>query len=253
MLNSPNKNLKVSVLTVVYNCQDTLSRTIESVLNQTYSNIEYIIVDGSSTDNTVQIAKSYLDKFEQAEGKTLTIISEKDNGMYDALNKGARLATGVLVGQINADDFYELNAVEKMVELFDKENYDIAWADLNILRGKKKLVKKAKLKGMWVTSKFCHPTMFSKRQVLLEFPYACRQMDDDFDYATRVYKSGKKICVLNQVIANYRLGGMSTKRSLKNMRKRIKMKYRTYRRYGFSRFYWFNCFFVELAKFVLGK
>ena len=87
---------------------------------------------------------------------------------------------------------------------------------------------------------------------MLEFPYACRQLDDDFDYATRVYKSGKKISVLNQVIANYSLGGISTKPSFKNMRARIKMKYATYRRYGFSKLYWFNCFFVEFAKFILG-
>lgn len=250
---SKDKNTKVSIITVVYNSQDTLSKTIESVLNQTYSNVEYIIIDGCSTDNTLSVANSYLSKFENTEGKTLTVISEKDNGMYDALNKGAKLCTGELVGQINADDYYELDAIEKMVELYQKENYDIAWANLNILRGDKKLVKRAKLKGLWVTSKFCHPTMFSKREILLEFPYACRQMDDDFDFATRVYKAGKKICVLDDVIANYSLGGMSTKRSIKNMRARIKMKYGTYRRHGFSRFYWFNCVFVELAKYILGK
>ncbi len=253
MKNLQDKKIKVSILTVVYNCADTLSRTIESVFNQTYPEIEYIIIDGCSSDNTVEIAKSYQEKFDQAGGKTLTIISEKDNGMYDALNKGAKLAMGEIVGQINADDYYELDAVEKMVELFERENYDIAWANLNILRGEKKLIKKAKLKGIWVTSKFCHPSMFSKREILLEFPYACRQMDDDFDFATRVYKAGKKVCVLNEVIANYSLGGMSTKRSFKNMRKRIKMKYDTYRRHGFSRFYWFNCVFVEVAKFILGK
>ncbi|MBR1983525.1 MAG: glycosyltransferase [Clostridia bacterium] len=253
MENLNNKQLKVSILTVVYNCQDTISMAIESVLKQTYPNVEYIVIDGCSTDNTLEIVKSYQEKFDQAEGKTLTVVSEKDNGMYDALNKGAKMCSGEIVGQINADDYYEQDAVCKMVELYNKENYDIAWANLNILRGEKKLVKKAKLKGLWVTSKFCHPTMFSKRQILLEFPYACRQMDDDFDYATRVYKAGKKICVLDEVIANYSLGGMSTKRSLKNMRKRIKMKYGTYRRHGFSRFYWFNCFFVELAKFILGK
>lgn len=253
MENLQEREIKVSIITVVYNCADTLSRTIESVLNQTYSNVEYIILDGKSTDSTLEIAKSYQEKFDSAEGKTLTIISEKDNGMYDALNKGANIATGEIVGQINADDYYELNAVEKMVELYKNEDYDIAWANLNILRGEKKLIKRAKLGGLWTTSKFCHPSMFSKREILLAFPYACHQMDDDFDYATRVYKADKKICVLDEVIANYSLGGMSTKRSFKNMLKRIKMKYGTYRRHGFSRFYWFNCLFVELAKFILGK
>lgn len=247
------RKIKVSILTVVCNCEKTIARTIESVLNQTYSDIEYIILDGKSTDKTVEIAKSYISLFEKTEGKTLTVISEKDNGMYDALNKGSRLATGEIVGQINADDYYEPFAVEKMVELYQKENYDCAWANINILKGNKKIIKKAKIGGLWVTSKFCHPSMFTKREVLLEFPYACRQMDDDFDFATRVYRAGKKISTLDCVIANYSLGGMSTKRSFKNMKTRIKMKYGTYRRHGFSRFYWFYCVFIELVKFILGE
>lgn len=248
-----NQTVKVSIITVVYNCEKTISRTIESVLNQTYAEIEYVILDGMSTDNTLDIARSYISRFAETEGKTLTVYSEKDNGMYEALNKGAQIVNGELVGQINADDFYESDAVEKMVGLYKKESYDCAWANINILRGDKKIVKKAELKGLWVTSKFCHPAMFSTRETLLEFPYACRQLDDDFDYVTRVYKAGKKLCVLDQVVANYSLGGMSTKRSFKNMRERIKMKYGTYRRHGFSRLYWFNCVIVEFAKFVLGR
>lgn len=248
-----NQTVKVSIITVVYNCEKTISRTIESVLNQTYAEIEYVILDGMSTDNTLDIARSYISRFAETEGKTLTVYSEKDNGMYEALNKGAQIVNGELVGQINADDFYEPDAVENMVGLYKKESYDCAWANINILRGDKKIVKKAKLKGLWVTSKFCHPAMFSTRETLLEFPYACRQLDDDFDYVTRVYKAGKKLCVLDQVVANYSLGGMSTKRSFKNMRERIKMKYGTYRRHGFSRLYWFNCVIVEFAKFVLGR
>lgn len=253
MNQAQNRRVKVSIITVVYNCEKTISRTIESVLNQTYTEIEYLILDGMSTDNTLEIAKSYIPRFAETEGKTLTVLTREDKGMYDALNKGAQLVNGELVGQINADDFYETNAVEKMVELYTKENYDCAWANINILRGDKVIVKKAKLKGWWVTSKFCHPSMFSRRQILIDFPYACRQLDDDFDYITRVYKAGKKICVLDQIVANYSLGGMSTKRSLKNMRERIRMKYGTYRRHGFSRLYWFNCVFVEFAKYILGR
>ena len=102
----------VSIITVAYNSEQTIARTMESVLNQTYPEIEYIVIDGASTDNTVSVAESFIPKFEARDGYSLRIISESDKGMYDALNKGAQMATGELVGQINADDFYELDGVE---------------------------------------------------------------------------------------------------------------------------------------------
>ena len=105
----------VTIISVAYNSGKTIARTIESVLNQTYGNIEYIIVDGASKDDTVQVARQYQQAFDAQPGRSLTILSEPDKGMYDALNKGARMAHGVLVGQINTDDWYEPDAVETMV------------------------------------------------------------------------------------------------------------------------------------------
>lgn len=116
----------VTVVTVAYNSEATIARTIEAVLHQTYQNIEYIIVDGASTDNTAQIAQSYLPEFDKP-GRSLKIISEKDNGMYDALNKGIAAANGVIIGSINADDWYEPDAVKTMADLYQKEKYDAAW------------------------------------------------------------------------------------------------------------------------------
>ena len=106
----------VTIITVAYNSEKTIAKTLESVLNQTYSDIEYIIVDGASSDGTVKVAKSFVDKFAEKEGRILKIISEPDKGMYDALNKGAGMASGEIVGQVNADDWYEPDAVEKMVK-----------------------------------------------------------------------------------------------------------------------------------------
>ena len=110
----------VTIITVSYNSEKTIAKTIESVLNQTYSDIEYIIVDGASKDGTVKISESFIEKFNEKEGRTLEIVSEPDKGMYDALNKGAKMATGEIVGQINADDWYEPDAVEKMVKFYKK-------------------------------------------------------------------------------------------------------------------------------------
>ena len=241
----------VTIITVAYNSEATIEKTINSVLNQTYKDIEYIIIDGASKDNTVQVASKYIKEFERT-GKKLSIISEPDNGMYDALNKGARLAKGEIVGNINADDWYELDAVWKMVELYQKTNYDLAWASINIIKDSGNMVKKAKIGKLWTTVGFCHPSMFTRREILLQYPYACLQMDDDFDMVTRVYKDKKHIELLDDVISNYSFGGMSTQKSFKKLKQRTAMKYRTYRRNGMSRFYWFYCFGMELAKYVLG-
>lgn len=243
--------LKVSVLTVAFNSEKTIAKTIESVLRQTYSNIEYIIIDGLSTDNTVAIAKSYIERFRSV-GKSLTVISEKDQGMYDALNKGAVLAQGQLIGQINSDDWYEDNAVEEMVELFKKTAYDMAWADIRIIKPSGNSIKKAKINKLWLTAGFCHPSMFSRREVLLKYPYACREIDDDFDMVTRAYRDGVKIVTLNRVISNYVFGGMSTEKNIEKMKKRIQMKYSTYRRNGFPAIYYFYCVAMETAKYLMG-
>ena len=125
------EKIKVSIITVAFNAEKTISRTIESVLNQTYPDIEYLILDGASVDKTVDVAQRYMKAFCE-KGYTYRIVSEPDQGMYDALNKGAKIAQGKLVGQINADDWYELDAVETMVRLYEREKYDAAWGSIRI-------------------------------------------------------------------------------------------------------------------------
>ena len=104
----------VSIITVCWNSEKYIRDTIESVLNQTYKNIQYIIIDGKSTDKTLSIIDEYKERF----GDRLTLVSEKDSGIYNAMNKGLALVKGELVGIINSDDYYELDAVEKMVEQY---------------------------------------------------------------------------------------------------------------------------------------
>lgn len=243
--------VSVSIITVVRNNADTIARTIESVLNQTVKPSEYFILDGYSSDNTAELALSYAEQFSSS-GIEYQVISEKDKGMYDALNKGTHLASGVLLGQINADDWYEPTAIEDMVNLYLKEHYDIAWGDILIKRPQGDIRKKAHVGKIWTTAGFCHPAMFSRRHILLQYPYACEAMDDDFDMVTRARKAGVKICTTNQLITNYSFGGMSTEKSLRNTFYRIGMKYRTYRKNGYSPLYWFYCVAMEMAKFILG-
>ena len=250
--NKGNNNMLVTIISVAFNSEKTIARTIESVLNQTYGNIEYIIVDGASSDNTVRVAQQYQSAFDEAEGRSLRIISEKDKGMYDALNKGARMATGELVGQINTDDWYEPDAVETMVRFYEQEQYDAAWGSIRIKKPTGDMIKHAKIGKLWTTSGWCHPAMFSKRQTLLDFPYPLESMYDDFDYITAVYRAGKKVLTLDRVISNFSFGGMSTQKSLKEVFRRTNITYRIYRKYGMSRLYWFYKFGMEFAKFILG-
>ncbi len=111
------EDIRVSIVTVSYNSEKTIGRTIESVLGQTYKNIEYIIVDGASKDGTMDVVEGYRDDF----GDRLKVISEPDDGIYYAMNKGIGLATGELIGIINSDDHYEPEAVAHMVEALHKE------------------------------------------------------------------------------------------------------------------------------------
>lgn len=244
--------MPVTIISVAYNSEKTIARTIESVLNQTYENIEYIIIDGASKDQTAQIARSYQARFDAAEGRSLTVISEPDKGMYDALNKGARLASGVLVGQINTDDWYEPDAVETMVRFYEKEQFDVAWGSIRIKKASGDMIKHAKIGKLWTTAGWCHPGMFSRREILLQFPYPLESMYDDFDYITAVYRAGKKVLTLDHVISNFSFGGMSTQKSLKEVFRRTNITYRIYRKYGMSRLYWLHKFCVEFAKYLLG-
>lgn len=244
----------VTVLTVAFNAEATIARTMESVLNQTYDNIEYIVIDGASKDKTVEVARSYQKAFDSAPGRSLTIISEPDKGMYDGLNKGARMAHGELVGQINADDWYELDAVETMVGLFNMEKFDAAWGSIRIKKSSGDMIKHAKIGKLWTTSGWCHPGMFSRREILLQFPYALETMYDDFDYITAVHQAGKKIVTIDKVISNFTFGegGMSTKKGFKEVRKRVNITYGIYKKYGMSKFFWLYRWGFEIAKEIIG-
>lgn len=245
----------VTILTVVYNNEATIARTIESVLRQSYPSIEYIIVDGASTDRSVAVAKQYEAAFAAQEGRSLTIVSEPDRGMYDALNKGAALAHGELVGQINSDDWYEPDAVEHMVRLYEQEHYAAAWGDLYVVKASGKIIKKARIGKLWTTTGWCHPSMFSRREVLLRYPYALETIYDDFDYITRVHLAGEKICTTPKVIANFTFGdgGMSTDNRLSSAIKRAKITYSIYKKHGMSKFYWWHRLGFELVKYLFGK
>ncbi len=239
----------VSIITVTLNSERTLRDTIESVLAQTYDRMEYLVVDGLSTDGTLAIARSYQDAF-AARGTPYRIISERDNGIYDAMNKGIAAASGALIGMINSDDWYEKDAVEKAVALYRRERYDMMYADIRIVRGNSSFVKKARLRGYVTSRDWNHPTTFTTKTTYDRFRFACDSLYDDFDLLLRVRRAGLRVAVLNEVLANFRFGGATTQHSLRKAFRRVCMRYRIYRRNGYSAFYLFECLLTEGVKYL---
>ena len=249
-----DKTIKVSIVTAAFNSESTIRRTVESVLNQTYGNIEYIVVDGKSADQTVEIVEEYRDKFLD-KGYTLIVISEKDDGIYDAMNKGITRATGEIIGMINSDDWYEPEAVQTVIEAYHENKFDCFYADLNLIHNDGRVtIKKSKIDKRPTTRHWNHPTTFITKDTYNDIGlYACRCIYDDWDLILRLRKANKKISVKNVVLANFTLNGVSHSKSLKKVFERIKIKYSCYKRngYGFS-YYPIECFLMEMAKFILG-
>lgn len=244
------QNVLVSITTVAYNGEKTIAQAIESVLCQTYSNIEYIIVDGRSTDATVEIAKGYQEAF-QERGISYRIISEKDQGMYDALNKGIKLSNGNILGNVNCDDWYEPDAIETVVKKFADANCNVVYGNIKIYKPTGNMIKKAKFTKIATTRHWNHPTMFVTRDLYEKHQYRCLNMYDDLDMLLRLRNEGCRFGTVDKVISNFRFGGMSNEKDFKKMMERIRIRYQVYRRNGYSRLYWLDGAIIELAKYLL--
>jgi len=243
-------NIKVSIITVMLNSEKTIAKTIECRLSRTYTNLEYIIIDGLSNDSTINIAESYRPKF-QAKGISYQIVSEPDRGMYDALNKGIKLASGLIIGSINSDDWYEPIAVETVVETYKKKPFEMFYADLRIIDRSKEWVKKAKLKRIISSRYWNHPTTFIAKEVYNKYQYKLESMYDDFDLMIRIRKDKKnRVAIANIPIANFAFGGMSTRKNFDQTIRRIIARYQIYRNNEMSRFYILDCIAVEFAKYA---
>lgn len=251
------REILISIITPSFNSEKTIHTTIESILKQTYSRIEYIIVDGNSADETVGMAESYREALEKR-GISYHIISEPDQGIYDAMNKGVRKAKGELIGIINSDDWYEENALQRVAEVYEKNLFDMFYADLRIWQEdvngnlKEKMIKHSRLRKLAVSRDWNHPTTFITKEVYQKFRYKLESVHDDWDLVLRIRKAGLKIVILNEVLANFRMGGASNEKNLKKCIKRGKARYRIYRNNGYSRWYWWECVAIETVKWILG-
>lgn len=247
---SEKQNVLVSVVTVCYNSEATIADTIESVLKQTYSNIEYLIIDGKSTDHTLTIIESYRNQFEER-GIRLVVKSEEDHGIYDAMNKGTKLAKGELVGILNSDDWYENNAIERVVDTYQNTDFDMFYADIRLIKPDGEMIKKARYRKLATSRDWNHPTTFLRRKLYDIYQYQCRTIHDDWDLVLKIRNAGYKIVVLNEVLANFRVGGISNNGGIGKALLRIRQRYSIYRQNGMSRLYLLECVAMEAAKMLL--
>ena len=206
--------MKISIITVVYNNKETIKDAIDSVLNQTYKDIEYIIVDGASSDGTVDIVKNYGDKISK-------FVSESDNGLYDAMNKGIALATGDVVGILNSDDFYiDDKVIQKVMKVFEEKQCESMFADLVFVKPNdlEKTVRyydsskfhPSKFAYGWMPA---HPTFFVKREVYERYGVfkTDYKIASDYEILVRLLKKYElSYFYLNEVIIKMRMGGIST-------------------------------------------
>ncbi len=206
--------MKVSIITVVYNNKHCITDCIESVISQDYNDIEHIVIDGGSTDGTQMQIEKYRNHLSY-------YISEKDNGLYDAINKGIRQATGNIVGLLHSDDvFYDRNTIKDIVHVFQRESIDMLYANgLFVDQGNANKVKrlyisnpfrKEYLKFGWVP---LHTTIYVKKEVfkehgLYDINY---KISSDYEMTLRWFKSQKlSTYFLKSYVVKMRLGGKST-------------------------------------------
>lgn len=207
--------MKVSVITVCYNRKATIEQSIKSVLDQDYPDIEYIIVDGNSSDGTQEIIRPYLDKIAK-------YISEPDKGMYDAINKGLGLATGDIVGLMHSDDvFYDTAVVSKIIEKFkNNSNINAIYGDGIYVTNddEQKIVRNRiggdydykRLKSGWLP---LHPTVYIKKSIIEKYGYYNLdfKIASDTEFLLRyLFKHKINVAYLNTYIVKMRMGGLST-------------------------------------------
>ena len=232
MNNSPHTHPKFSIITVTYNAGKVLEDTIQSVISQTYRNVEYIIVDGKSKDNTLEIADKYRDHISK-------VVSEPDKGLYDAMNKGIRLATGDYLCFLNAgDELHDNQTLQQIVHtlkgtalpdviygetaIVDKEG---RFLHMRRLSAPEKLHWKSFKQGMLV----CHQAFFARRELAVKHLYDLKyRFSADFDWCIRIMKQSKYLHNTHLTLIDYLNEGMTTQNHKASLKERFRIMTKHY-------------------------
>jgi glycosyltransferase involved in cell wall biosynthesis len=227
------RDLKISLITVTFNSENTISRCIQSVASQSYKNIEYIVIDGGSTDNTIRIANSY--------SNVISIfISEPDQGIYDAMNKGVKHAHGDIIGILNSDDFFaDKNALAAVAAAFTLQGTDIVYGDIDYVNPKGKVIRK------WRSGEYKHdifnrgwmpphPAFYCKRALFEELGFYSLEYGTAADYELMLrFMHLNKVSAwhLKKILVKMEIGGVSNK-SYKNRVKSLLNDFKAMRNNG---------------------
>lgn len=208
----------ISIITATFNSAKTLKDTIQSVLRQTNKDFEYLIIDGGSTDETIDIVKSYESEF----SGRLKWVSEKDEGIYDAMNKGIKMASGDVVGILNSDDYFTSDDIlQTVADAFKCQEIDAIYGDIHFIRdgNPQKCIRyysSRMFRPFWLRFGFmpAHPSFYCKREVYeraggYRLDYA---IGSDYDMMVRLFKQYKIVsCYINKDFVTMRTGGASTR------------------------------------------
>ena len=206
----------LTVATVCYNAAEELEKTIQNVATQTYPNIEYIVIDGNSKDNTVEIIKKH-------ESKISNWISEPDKGIYDAMNKAIQLAKGDYILFMNAGDTFSKNTIieEIFLEIYQKFDKttdfpDLIYGDYTVVNQTfSETVKAEALEKPWRGMKFCHQSMLLKTKLAQKQLFSGNYVTSDFEQVYELYQKGISFYYFPKSIANFKTDGLSSKNKIK--------------------------------------
>ena len=201
--------MKFTVITVCYNSEKTIRRTFESVLNQSFTDFEYIVVDGDSKDKTVDIIKEYVPKF----SGRMRYVSEPDKGIYDAMNKGIRLAQGDIIGIVNSDDWFEKDALAKVAEKAG-EDYDFYYGMVRNVSGDGKEIDVVRRSHNYIKS--CglhHPGCFIAKAAYEKYGVYTLdyKVSSDYELMMRFAQNNVRFCPVDAILSNFTIGGISSR------------------------------------------
>lgn len=215
---------KISIITICYNSEKTIEDTIKSVIKQNYDNLEYIIIDGASTDNTLNIINKYKKHISK-------IVSEPDNGISDAFNKGIKLATGDIIGLINSDDLLNKDALINLDKFVRKNlGYDVYYGDVIIFNSKFNYLRKinsslSRLKLQFILN---HPSTFITKKAYEEYGLYDNEYKIcmDFELLSKFYLNGAKFIHIDYIMTLFRLGGISNQNIIERFKEDKKVAIR---------------------------
>ncbi len=231
----------ITLITVTYNAQDTIERTLRSVEEQTYPHIEHILVDGCSNDNTLSHIRQYVERNQHPRGHMIRILREPDKGLYDAMNKGISLASGAYLVFLNAGDkLHNASTIQKTVEEIDWEeggkNPAVVYGQTNLVDDEGKFIRPRRLQApetlTWNTFRWgmlvCHQSFYARTDLAKKELYNMKyRFSADYDWCIRIMKLGEKHRLKNlnthQVLTDYLSEGLTTKNHRKSLAERLKV------------------------------